>query len=363
MARVLIAPDSFKGSLPATDVAQAIARGWSSVRPDDELVLIPMADGGEGTLDAFATAHPEATWHHDTVTGPDGNPVEASWLMLTNGTAVLELAQSSGLPLMTTPDPLGATTRGLGELMAIAAAHGANHLVIGLGGSATTDAGIGALEALGLKVTREGSHPRGVVGITDLVTPEAFATGVAPITLLTDTTAVMTEAPRVFAPQKGATPDQVTTLERAFDRLILLARDTETHQIPGSGAAGATAWGLCHFLDAQITAGARSMATLLGLDQQVRDADYAIAGEGRFDITSMGGKVVGHIVTRAESAGTSIGLIVGDSENSFPHGQMVRLVDIAPTRQEAISGAGDFVERCAAELASGWSSGTPPAQR
>lgn len=352
MARVLIAPDSFKGSLPATEVAQAIARGWSGIRPDDELVLIPMADGGEGTLDVFATAHPDATWHRDTVTGPDGNPVEASWLMLTNGTAILELAQSSGLPLMTTPDPMGATTRGLGELMAIAAAHGANHLVIGLGGSATTDAGIGALEALGLKVTREGAPSRGVAGITDLATPKAFATDVMPITLLTDTTAVMTEAPRVFAPQKGATPDQVTTLEQAFGHLITLAGDTRTHQVPGSGAAGATAWGLSHFLGADVTAGAHSVAALVGLEAQIQGADYVITGEGRFDHTSLRGKVVGEIAQQAATSDCVVLCVVGSADQTAEDRPAIaELSDYANSESDTFAQTAELIHIAARDLA------------
>ncbi|GMA93707.1 hypothetical protein GCM10025881_05310 [Pseudolysinimonas kribbensis] len=156
MGRIVIAPDSFKGSLDAAPVADAIAAGWRSVRPDDELVLLPQADGGEGTLDAVASAVPLARVRDaGPVTGPDGRPVEGHWLLLPDGTAVIELAQPSGLPLMAALDPLGATTRGLGEVIGRALDEAPARLVIGLGGSASTDGGAGALAALGLGLLDE----------------------------------------------------------------------------------------------------------------------------------------------------------------------------------------------------------------
>ncbi|MBU1588354.1 MAG: glycerate kinase, partial [Actinobacteria bacterium] len=153
---VVIAPDSFKGSLSAREVAEAIAAGWRAVRPDDELVLVPQADGGEGTLDAVEASVPGAVrCSAGSVTGPDGRPTPGEWLQLPDGTAVVELAQPSGLPLMRELDALGATTRGLGQVIRAALEAGATSLVIGLGGSASTDAAAGALAELGLVLLDE----------------------------------------------------------------------------------------------------------------------------------------------------------------------------------------------------------------
>ena len=152
--RVVIAPDSFKGSATSTEVARALADGWRAVHAGDEVVELPLADGGEGTLEALAAARTDARWSQAPVSGPDSRPVTARWLHLSDGTAVAELAQSSGLPLMGHPDPLGAHTFGLGEVLAAALDAGAQRIIVGLGGSASTDGGAGCLTALGARFPR-----------------------------------------------------------------------------------------------------------------------------------------------------------------------------------------------------------------
>ncbi|MEU2616532.1 glycerate kinase, partial [Micromonospora sp. NPDC007271] len=178
--RVVVAPDSFKGSLTAEDAARALARGWLARRPGDDVRLLPLADGGEGTVDAFAAALPDAQRRTVTVPGPDGRAVTAAWLLLPDGTAVLELAQSSGLPLMAAADPLGAHTYGLGAVARAALDAGATRLVVGLGGSASTDGGTGALRALGLRLrdARGRDLPLGGAALADLA--EIDATGLLP---------------------------------------------------------------------------------------------------------------------------------------------------------------------------------------
>jgi glycerate kinase len=302
VTRVVIAPDSFKGTATAQDAAAAIARGWASVRPDDELLLVPQADGGEGTIDAVAAADPGAEVRTATVTGPDGRPVVARWLLRDSGEAVLELAESSGLPLMAALDPLGATTRGLGELIGAALDAGATSITIGLGGSASTDAGAGALAALGLGVldgtgvalpdgggallrldrldrTRlRGAPPRGVRLLTDVTAPLLGPTGAA----------------AVFGPQKGAGPTQIAQLEEALDRFAsLLGGDPAA---PGSGAAGGTGYGFAAAWGGVLVPGAPVIAELSGLTDLAPRADVVISGEGRFDATSTGGKVVGEVL-------------------------------------------------------------------
>ena len=277
---IVIAPDSFKGSIGATAAAAAIAAGWRSVRPGDEPLVRPQADGGEGTLDALAGAIAGAVRHPVlAVTGPDGRAVDAYWLQLPDGTAAVELAVSSGLPLMHSPDPLAATTRGLGEVIAAALDAGAQRLVVALGGSASTDGGRGALEALGWPHSLRAAPPGGVVLLTDVTAPLLGPTGSA----------------AVFAPQKGADADQVAVLEaRLAAFAALLGGDPSA---PGAGAAGGTAYGLSAVWGATITSGADYIADLTGVHD--RPADVLITGEGRFDAQSHGGKVVGQLLARA----------------------------------------------------------------
>ncbi len=152
MSTVVFAPDSFKGSATAAEVASALATGWSSVRPGDRVVLAPMADGGEGTLDAFEVAVPGSTRRPVRVTGPDGAPRDASWLLLPDGTAVVELAETSGIGLMPSLAPFDAQTTGFGQAIAAALDAGATGLLLAIGGSASTDGGAGMLTALGARL-------------------------------------------------------------------------------------------------------------------------------------------------------------------------------------------------------------------
>ena len=177
--RVVFAPDSFKGTIGAAEAAAALAEGWRSIRHHDEVSLLPMADGGEGTVDAFATAVPGARRMPVTVTGPEGTPIEAVWLLLppgdgaAGGTAVVELASTSGIELLGSPPrlrPLDAHTRGFGEAVAAALAHGVDRLVLGIGSSASTDGGVGLLSALGARFTDAAGDPiaGGGRGLADL---------------------------------------------------------------------------------------------------------------------------------------------------------------------------------------------------
>lgn len=222
---VVIAPDSFKGSLSAAEVATAIAAGWRELRPDDTIVLLPQADGGEGTLDAIAAAVPDAVRRSaGMVTGPDGRPTPGEWLELPGHVGVVELAAVSGLPLMAELDPMGAQTIGVGEVIASALDAGAASLVLGLGGSASTDGGAGALGALGLDL-RDGDGallPPGGGSISRLAAIDRSRLRPAPaggVTLLTDVDAPLLGArgaAAVFGPQKGATADQVSELDAAL---------------------------------------------------------------------------------------------------------------------------------------------------
>lgn len=306
--RVVVAPDSFKGSLGAASAAAAIARGWSSVRPGDDVVTIPLADGGEGTLAVIASAVLGALVHEiPGCTGPDGQPVVGQWLSLPGGAAVVELAQVSGLSLMAAPDPLGATTRGLGEVIAAALDAGARSLVITLGGSASTDGGAGALSALGL-ILRDAAGtvlPDGGGSLIRVATADLSELRAAPaggVLVLTDVTNPLLGADgaaHVYGPQKGASADDAAVLDAGLARFArLLGGDPTT---AGAGAAGGTAFGFMSVWGAVAASGAAHVAVLVGLPELLAGADVLITGEGRFDATSLQGKVVGEVLRLAEA--------------------------------------------------------------
>ena len=345
---IVIAPDSFKGSLSAREVADAIAAGWRSVSPGDDLALVPQADGGEGTIDAVESAVPGSVRRSaGLVTGPDGRPTPGEWLQLPSGAAVVELASSSGLPLMHAPDPLGASTRGLGEVIRAALEAGATSLVIGLGGSASTDGGAGALAALGLRLTDASGAPLpdGGAALADVAGVDRSDLLPAPaggVTLLSDVTAPLlgpTGAAAVFGPQKGASAVDVATLDAALSRFAgALGGDPD---LPGSGAAGGTGFGFSAAWGATLESGADYLAVLSGLGAAIDGADVLILGEGRFDSQSLGGKVVGQLLQRAEERAVRPGVIAGQvTAIAVVNGERVwttALVDLAGSVEAAIA--------------------------
>lgn len=361
MIRVVIAPDSFKGTATAQDAAAAIARGWAAVRPGDELVLAPQADGGEGTIDAVAAADPAATVHTTSVTGPDGRPVTARWLLRDTGEAVLELAESSGLPLMGTLDPLGATTRGLGELAVRALDAGVTSITIGLGGSASTDGGAGALAALGMTLVDASGDalPDGGGALSRLDLIDRAKLRPAPpggVRLLTDVTAPLlgsTGAAAIFGPQKGAGPAEIATLETALQVFARLLGGDPTQ--PGTGAAGGAGFGLSAGWGGVLVPGAAAIAALSGLADLVARADVVISGEGRFDATSSSGKVVGHMLSLVPPTARAI-VIAGTvtAEAELPDGRPVAAValdTLAPSADAARSEALQWLEVAGARAA------------
>lgn len=287
--RVVFAPDSFKGSLSATDAADALAAGWTSVRPRDHVVSSPQADGGEGTMDAIARATDGALVRPaGVVEGPDGRPVEGRWLQLPDGTGVVELAQMSGLPLMRAPDAMGATSRGLGQVIAAALDAGADRLLIGLGGSASTDAGIPVLDALGGRRL----PARGALLLTDVTAPLLGPRGAA----------------TVFGPQKGASPADVERLERRLEAAAaVLGGDPAA---PGAGAAGGVGFGLASW-GAAIVRGAEFVAEITGLEGRIAEADLVVTGEGSFDHQSLLGKTPGLVLELAARHGVPAVVVAG----------------------------------------------------
>lgn len=338
--RVVIAPDSYKGGPGAAEVAHALADGWRQSRAGDELLELPLADGGEGTLDAIGAAVAGAERRPVTgVRGPDDRPVDASFLLLPDGTAVAELALASGLPMMSRLDPLGAHTVGLGEVIREVLRTGARRLLVGVGGSASTDGGLGALHALGLRaLAADGSEiPDGGGALRQLASIDRTALLAPPVDgveVLTDVESPLTGprgAAAVFGPQKGADPAQIEQLDRALRHLAeVLGGDP---QQPGAGAAGGTAYGFATLWDARLRSGSEAIAAQVGLDDAVRSADLVVTGEGYLDATSFVGKVVGTVAACAHRHGIPMAVACGGADpevsGTRPGVAVVSLTDLA----------------------------------
>lgn len=342
--RVVVAPDSFKGSLPAIRVAECIEEGWSTVRPDDRIESIPQADGGEGTVAAVARHYPRARLHRvPGITGPDGRPVFGEWLLLPDDTAVIELAQMSGLPLMGGElDPGGATTYGLGQVISAALDAGAKRIVVGLGGSASTDGGAGMLSALGAVLTDSTGCrlPFGGLGLAVLEKVDMHEMRPLPargVEVLTDTTAPLfgpTGAASVFGPQKGASPAMVASLDAALARFADRVGRIDP-SVPGTGAAGGTGFGLLAW-GASLVSGAEAVADLTGLSEAITRVEVVITGEGRYDDTSSAGKLVGSMLNRCRKHDVRSVVIAGQLCASPPE-IAVSLTDMAGSVQAALS--------------------------
>jgi glycerate 2-kinase len=272
VALAIAAPDKFRGSLTAAEAADAMATGLEAA--GFQARRIPLADGGDGTLDALVAGR-GGSLRTARVTGPLGDPVEAQWALLPDGTAIVEMARASGLALVDgRNDPLRASTRGTGELIGAALRSGARQVVVGVGGSATTDGGLGAVDALGWSLA---GHD---------------------VTVACDVTTTFLDAATVYGPQKGATPAQVSLLTRRLARLADEYRNrtgVDVTVLEGGGAAGGLAGGLTA-IGARLEPGFDVVARAAGLDRALEDADLVVTGEGRLDRTSFEGKVVGGVL-------------------------------------------------------------------
>jgi glycerate 2-kinase len=355
--RIVIAPDSFKGSAAAHVAAAAIAQGWASVHPDDEIVLLPMADGGEGTVDAFAVAFADSVRMPTTVTGPDGREVHAEWLLLPDGTAVVELAQASGITLLDPLRAFDAHTLGFGQLIAAALDHGVQRLVLGIGGSSSTDGGAGALVALGARLTDSAGAdiPLGNRGLATLAAVDVAGLRGLPIggaVVLSDVTSPLlgpAGAAAVFGPQKGAEPRDIPALDANLERF---ARAFEVDPAtPGAGAAGGTGFGLMAW-GASIRPGSVAVGDAPGLPAAVASADLVITGEGRFDDQSAAGKVPSYLAGLAASHGVGAALVAGLIQ--APTGDFVdavSLTELAGSSESARSDAERWLVDAGATLA------------
>ncbi len=342
--RLVAAPDSFKGSVSAADAAAALAAGWRSVRPGDQVIELPLADGGEGTLEVLAATSQRSWWHSARVSGPGDRQLTARWLEFERNVHVVELASAAGLTQLAVLAPLRAHSYGVGELIGQAMDAGARQVVLTLGGSACTDGGSGALAALGARFLDRAGHelPLGGGPLTELASIDLTTLRHPPpagIRCLTDVTSPLlgpSGAAAVFGPQKGATPSDINLLEAGLARLAeLLGGDPDA---PGAGAAGGTAYGLAAAWGADIALGAPEIASIAGLPQALADADLVITGEGQYDTTSGSGKVVGTVLALAAEAGVPAAVVAGVLAAQLPPGvQGIELTSLAGNREASMS--------------------------
>ena len=364
MTRVVLAPDSFKGTITAADAAVALAAGWTQVDPAAEFVLRPMADGGEGTVAAFEASVPGATRMPVTVDGPAGERVDSFWLLLPPtseapaGTGVVDLGSTSGIELLESLRPWDADTTGLGQAMAAALDHGVSRLVVGIGSSASTDGGTGMLTALGGRFLDASGVPvrRGARGLSDIASVDLSALRAAgDVRVLTDVTNPLVGprgAAAVFGPQKGLrAPEDIAVVDEGLGRLAgLLGIDAA---LPGGGAAGGTggalvAWG------GVLAPGAAEVAALIGLPEAIAAADVVITGEGSYDGQSGDGKVPSFLAALAAADGTSAmlaaGRITADADTAL-FAASVSLTDLAGSSAAALAEPARWLREAGAVLA------------
>jgi glycerate kinase len=341
VARAVVCPDKFRGTLRADEAARAMAAGVGRAGFDD-VVELPLADGGEGTLDTMLAAC-GGSRRTARVTGPLGEPVDAQWGVLTakngpGGIAIVEMAQASGLALVTgRKDPLRASTRGTGELIAAVRAQGFKRVIVGVGGSASTDGGLAAVEAL--KWSLQGMH----------------------VTVACDVETPFLDAAPVFAPQKGATPAQVALLRRRLEKLAEQYRDrtgVDVTTLTGAGAAGGLAGGLAA-IGAELVPGFDAIAEAVGLEAALENADLVVTGEGKLDASSLAGKVVGGVLAWADDLEVEhIGVIAGQVTDEAraelakrANTSVLALTDRAFQEREAYERAALLTEEAAIEVA------------
>ncbi|OCB96124.1 Glycerate 3-kinase [Bacillus amyloliquefaciens] len=331
--KVIIAPDSFKESMTSKEAADSIEKGFKAVFPDAEYIKIPVADGGEGTVQALTDAT-GGSIIKKTVTGPLGTPVIAAYGLLGDGrTAVIEMAEASGLHLVPRHlrDPLNTTTRGTGELIADAASRGASEIIIGLGGSATNDAGTGMASALGVRfLNEEGQEiPDGGGSLHTLTSIDI--SGLSPdlkhirIRAACDVENPLTGengASYIFGPQKGASEETKMVLDRNlrhFADVLRRQHDIEADSVKGAGAAGGLGAGLIAFLQAELQRGIDVVLDTLSFSDQIKGADLVITGEGQIDGQTIFGKTPAGIAARASAQEIPVIALAGSLGKDFEH--------------------------------------------
>ncbi|NLN19131.1 MAG: glycerate kinase [Firmicutes bacterium] len=368
--RILIAPDKFKGSLTAREVAAHIATGIRRVLPQAHLIEVPMADGGEGTVQSLV----DATGGEIvgvTVTGPLGEPVEAFFGILGDGkTAVIEMASASGLVLVPPEkrNPMITTTRGTGELLLAAAARGCSKAIVGIGGSATNDGGAGLAQAVGIRLLdADGQElPPGGAALARLhavdvsgLNPDVANMEIVVASDVTNPLCGPNGASAVYGPQKGATPQMVVELDAALEHyadVIHRQLGKDVRDLPGAGAAGGLGAGLLAFLPARMQRGVDIVLDVVELDKHVRTVDLVITGEGGIDSQTAFGKApagVAEVAVKYKKPVIALaGSVADDARQLHDHGfdAIFSLVRRPMTLEEAMDNAAALLETAAEQI-------------
>jgi glycerate kinase len=326
--KIVVAMDSFKSSISAVCACEIIKNTLQSIYPELKVISIPMADGGEGTAEAMMAAR-GGKWIEVQTMGPlPAMQVKAGFAFFPDTkVALVEMAKASGLELLSPgqANPLKTTTFGTGQLIRAAADYGADKILLAVGGSATVDGGVGAAQALGWKFLDSDGKQVGFGGgqlkhIAQIIRPEKI--DLSEIEVLCDVDNPLCGkdgAARVFSPQKGATPEMVKQLEASLNHLAEVVKQQlgiEIDKIPGSGAAGGLAAGAIAFMNAKLVSGVETIIRESGLAKEIRDANWVITGEGRFDSQSLRGKVVAGVAKAARLSRARTCVIAGRVELS-----------------------------------------------
>ncbi|MDQ1697336.1 MAG: glycerate 2-kinase [Frankiaceae bacterium] len=366
--RVVVAPDAFGGTLSAVEVAAAIATGWRSVAPRDELDLLPMSDGGPGFVDVLASSGRSGERRMRSVHDPLGRPVDAE-VFATGDTVYVEAAQAAGLGLLAAAerDPRRTTTYGVGELVALADTGGVSRIIVGLGGTGTNDGGAGLWAALGAQpddVLRAGGAA--LLDLDHVLPPRPVGAGLVAATDVDNPLLGPNGASAVFGPQKGADREAVLDLDDALRRWAELV-ETVTgrgglRDLPGAGAAGGLGFGLLA-LGAVRASGLALVAEAVGLADHIATADLVVTGEGAFDSQSLRGKVVSGVAGLAQQAGVPCVVIAGQvavgRQDAAAAGvdDAYAVADTLGSAAAAIESGADGVGQTAARAARLWSRG------
>jgi glycerate 2-kinase len=368
--RVLVAPDKFRGTLTAAQAARAVETGWRRARPGDVLVLVPMADGGEGTLATLVDGLGGSTRDVE-VTGPLGAPVRAGFGLVPGPggpVAIVEMARASGLALLPVGggDPLRTTTRGTGELIGHALDHGPARVLVCIGGSATNDGGVGMAQALrGRFLDAGGRHLRSGgaalleldrIDLRPLIQLVGDRVGFVAASDVDNPLCGPSGASVVYGPQKGASPEDVLLLDRALGHLAaVVARDLgiDMRDEPGAGAAGGLGFGLMAFLGARQRRGVEVVMDAVGLRERIVRSDLVITGEGTLDAQSLSGKVVAGVLRVAAEAGVRAAVLCGRAEialEGVPVGSLVGRFGAGPAMEDARRCLETLAQEMATEL-------------
>ncbi len=370
--RVLVAPDKFKGSLPAAEVAARLVAGLSRAGVGADVVSLPVADGGDGTVEAAVSAGFRRV--EMGVRGPAGRPVTAAFALL-DSTAVIEAAQACGLSLLAADSlaPLTATTKGVGELILAATRMGAKRVMLGLGGVATTDGGAGLVQALGARFTDDSGMelPPGGAALARLATLDLDRLrdmpGVEFLVACDVDNPLLgpSGAARVYAPQKGASPDDVRLLEAGLERWADIAEKAcgrAARDTPGAGAAGGLGFAALLFLGARTRPGIELLLEMLSFSQQLDGARLVITGEGSLDAQSLHGKAPVGVARAAAGHDPAVPVVAVAGVCTLSAAELreagiaaaYALTDIEPDVSRCVANAGPLVERLAERIADDW---------